>query len=152
MRHGVLRPLLITVCVAVAAISAGGCGAATCDDQGDESRLDVNFASVLAQQPQKPLTVRACVDGACRTVKYPGPQMSVPTVTFLGQGVVSGAQDLHVELTVADGEGHVIFHDETTVTPSKFQVNGEDCPPTTWHAFVKTDESGQLRAAPASGE
>lgn len=129
---------------AFAAVWLVGCeGTQNCTAMGDSSRLDINFESVAAAQPDQRLKVEVCVDDTCkkRTVR---PHQH-PSMAF-GEDVITDDQPREVSVTILDETGQTVFDGASTVTPRKRQVNGQGCEPTTYVANVATSGPSGLKA------
>ena len=119
-----------------------------CTQVGAESGVVFEYANIVPDAPGASLTVRACVEAACKSQEV-----------GLNQGaynLVGGREALRrgdgklveVRLTVHDGRGRAVFAGGTTVTPTKLQPNGSSCPPTAWVGRVTARGEGQLVVRP----
>jgi len=132
---------------AVAVVLAATAFLSACDAQrscsvvgGRASSIEFALDAVVTQHPGEQLRAVGCVETVCTSEQLAG-----SVVVFRGKPIAD--KPLRVRLTITDRAGHSVFDASTTVRPSKEEVNGPGCPPTTWQARVAAQPGGTLRPA-----
>lgn len=133
--------LPVSIALGLAAgVLLSGCSSSACGAVGGRtSSVRFVFGEVRAEHVGERLSVKACVETACQSVKLGRNEVAV-----LGRAVVDAPLD--VTLTISDRAGHVVFDGGATVHPVKEEVNGRGCPPKTWQAGAAATSDGTLRA------
>ena len=117
-----------------------------CTQIGAESGVVFEYANIVRDGSRGPLTVRACVEAACRSQEVGVDQGSYSLVAGREALQRGEGKPVEVQLTIHDVRGHAVFAGKATVAPTKLQPNGPSCPPMAWAGQVTARGEGQLVA------
>jgi hypothetical protein len=148
-----MKRIFLLITAAFSSIANWACTACTEVGCADGPRITIN-GFVPAVEASLPVTVHACVDGACNDyeiVAVPGSdpkcdQAPAPCSIEggslqLGVSVGAGAKDRAVSVSVTDSNGTVLLEKSQTMGVGESTPNGPSCEPTCYIGSAVFDAS-----------
>ncbi|PPK90828.1 hypothetical protein CLV92_1223 [Kineococcus xinjiangensis] len=134
-----MRSLRIST-VLLVLVAATSCTSHACTQIGASSGVTFDFSALPATGA--PWQVTACVQEVCDTrIVQPGDG----TTSYVRDDALQDDTAVQARLRVVDASGETVVDDTVSVTPVRYQPNGEGCEPIVWQAETVVEADGTLR-------
>ena len=121
-------------------VAATSCTSHACTEIGATSGVTFDFSALPATGA--PWEVTACVREVCATSTV---QSTDGRVSYVRDDALKNDTAVQARLRVVDASGETVVDDTVSVTPARYQPNGEGCEPIVWQVETVLGADGALQ-------